>query len=58
MNISQSKIDTLYPRRKTKMDVSLKQIEKQKTITCPACNSKSNLIDKSGSYLWCRARSG
>jgi len=49
MDISQSKIDTLYPRRKTKMDVSLKQIEKQETITCPACNSKSNLIDKGGS---------
>ena len=49
MDISQSKVDVPCPKCEANINVSLKQIEKQETITCPACNSKSNLIDKGGS---------
>ena len=49
MDISQSKVDVPCPKCKTNINVSLKQVEQQETVTCSACNSKINLIDKDGS---------
>lgn len=49
MDISQSKVDVPCPKCEVNINVSLKQIEQQETVTCPACNSKVNLVDKDGS---------
>lgn len=49
MDISQSKIDVPCPKCKASISVSLKQVEQQDTITCSACNSKIDLVDKDGS---------
>lgn len=46
MDISQSKIDVPCPKCETNINVSLKQIEQQVTVTCSACNSKIDLVDK------------
>lgn len=49
MDISQSKVDVPCPKCKANVNVSLKQVELQETVTCSACNSKINLVDKDGS---------
>lgn len=49
MDISQSKVDVPCPKCKATINVSLKQVEQQETITCSACNSKIDLVDKNGS---------
>ena len=49
MDISQSKVDVPCPKCEANINVSLKQIEQQETVTCPSCNSKIDLVDKDGS---------
>jgi len=46
MDISQSKVDVPCPKCKANINVSLKQAEQQEPVTCSACNSKINLVDK------------
>lgn len=49
MDISQSKVDVPCPKCEADINVSLKKIEQQETVTCTACSSKIDLVDKDGS---------
>jgi len=48
IDISQLKVYVPCPKCTTKNQILLKQIERQKTITCSNCNAEINLVDKNG----------
>jgi len=49
MDISQSKVDVPCPKCEANINFSLKQIDFKQIVTCPACNSTIDLVDKDGS---------